>query len=249
MKISVVMVCLNAERMIGRAIESFLTQTYSDRELVVVDGASSDRTLEIIRSFDDSHIRIHSAPDRGIYDAMNRGLALYGGDVVGFLNSDDRYHDSFVLESIASALAGSEIAFGDLVFVKSGADDRRIRIWKAGSFRKGSFRGGWLPPHPTFYIRREIADRVGAFDTRFGSAADYDYMLRALEFGNPKVAYIPRTLIDFSHGGASTNGIRSYIRGNLLCLRSRRERLHSAPMDMALLLKPLRKLHQFRPLG
>jgi glycosyltransferase len=103
-----------------------------------------------------------------------------------------------------------------------------------------------MPPHPTFYTRRELASRVGLFDLQFGSAADYDFMLRALELGNPGVSYIPRILIDFTHGGVSTNGMRSYVRGNLLCLRSRRQHLNSAPLDMALFLKPLRKLHQFR---
>jgi glycosyltransferase len=246
MKISVVTVCLNSERTIARTIESFLAQNYVGKELVVIDGGSTDRTLEVVRSFNDRRIEVHSGPDRGMYDAMNKGLVLYRGDAVGFLNSDDRFHDDVALESIAAGLANSDAVYGDLVILKHGISNRKIRTWHAGSYRKGSFRRGWMPPHPTFYMRRELASRVGLFDLQFGSAADYDFMLRALELGNPGVSYIPRILIDFTHGGVSTNGMRSYVRGNLLCLRSRRIHLNAAPLDIALFLKPLRKLHQFR---
>lgn len=247
MKISVVTVCLNSERTIGRTIESFLAQSWPGKELIVIDGASRDRTRDIVQSFDAPLIHLHSAPDRGLYDAMNKGLRLYSGDAVGFLNSDDSFHDPYVLELLAAALQDAEAAYGDLVFLKHGADAaRRVRTWKAGPYRKGSFRAGWMPPHPTFYIRRSLAERVGEFAPRFGSAADYDFMLRALEIANPRVAYVPRTLVDFAQGGTSTSGWESYVRGNLLCLKSRRERLNAGAVDLALLLKPLRKIHQFR---
>src|SRR5579872_2046687 len=149
MKISVVMACLNSEATIDRAIESFLEQDHSPKELVVVDGGSNDATLDIVRRFADPQIRIHSQTDRGIYDAMNRGLGLYSGDAVGFLNSDDRFHDRSVLGEIAGALENSDAVYGDLIFWKN--DNQRYRTWIAGPYRKGIFRLGWMPPHPTFY--------------------------------------------------------------------------------------------------
>jgi glycosyltransferase len=249
MNVSVVTVCLNSELTIARTIESFLAQDYSAKELIVIDGGSTDRTLEIVHGFKDSRIRVHSGPDLGMYDAMNKGLALYSGDAIGFLNSDDRFHDDVSLGAMAAGLANSDAVYGDLVILSPGAAQRKIRTWNAGHYRKGSFRRGWMPPHPTFYIRRELANRVGTFDLRFGSAADYDFMLRALELGNPRVTYVHRVLIDFSHGGVSTSSLRNYIRANALCLKSRREHLHAPALDMALILKLVRKLHQFRSFG
>src|SRR5256885_1693061 len=175
-KISVGTVCLNSEETIAYTIDSFVRQTWPHRELVVIDGGSTDRTLEIVKSFRSDQIRIWSEPDRGIYDAMNKGLALYGGDAVGFLNSDDAFHDADVLESIATALQSADAVYGDVRFVLDLTSKRVVRHWKAGPYRKSSFRNGWLPPHPTFYIRRDLATRTGPFDLSYGSAADYDYI-------------------------------------------------------------------------
>ena len=214
--------------------------------MVVVDGGSSDRTLDIVRSFKNDSIRIFSGRDRGIYDAMNKGLKLYSGEAVGFLNSDDTFHDSSTLAAIASALTHADAVYGDVQFVTGHAGKHAVRTWKAGPYRRGCFRLGWLPPHPTFYIRRELADAVGPFDLSYGLSADYDYMLRALEVQTPRVCYVPRILVDFMQGGSTTNSPMRYITGNLHCLRSRRRHLQAPPVDLALLLKPLRKIHQFR---
>jgi glycosyltransferase len=246
LKISVVTVCLNSERTIAHAIDSFVRQTYPNKELIVVDGCSTDRTLEIVKSFGCEQIRICSEADRGIYDAMNKGLGLYAGDAVGFLNSDDAFHDITVLESIAAGLEKADAVYGDIRFVADQTSKRVVRRWSAGPYRHGSFRNGWLPPHPTFYIRRDLAQRTGAFDLSYGSAADYDYMLRALELHEPRVCYIPRVLVDFMQGGRSSGSFSGYISANLQCLKSRRRHLNAPAVDRALILKPLRKLHQFR---
>jgi glycosyltransferase len=241
MKISVVTICRNAERTIGRTIESFLGQDYPDKEMLIVDGASDDATLAIARSFGAAALQIHSARDCGIYDAMNKGLALYRGDAVGFLNADDRFHDSGALKKIAAGLCGSDAVYGDLLMIRR---ERIVRHWQAGP--QGAFHSGWMPPHPTFYVRRELAQAVGGFNPAYDIAADYDFMLRALELHRGRARYIPETLVDFRTGGRSTRNLAAVIRANLQCLHSRRRNLGASRLDWALFTKPARKLGQLR---
>jgi len=165
MKISTVTVCRNSQVTIAQTIESFLRQTHPDKELLVIDGGSTDRTVEIVNGFQSDAIRIISEPDRGIYDAMNKGLANYSGDAVGFLNSDDAYRDSSVLSRISDALGRADAVYGDLVMISDHMTGNIVREWKASEFKPDAFRTGWMPPHPTFYIRRELAARTGEFDT------------------------------------------------------------------------------------
>jgi len=246
MKISVITVCLNSEKTIAHTIESFLAQSHADKEMRIVDGGSTDRTLEIIRSFREPAIHILSEADRGIYDAMNKGLALFEGDAVGFLNSDDVFYNETVLALIAAGLSDADAVYGDVRFVTDQIEKRPVRTWRAGPYRRGCFRYGWLPPHPTFYIRRALAEAVGPFDLSYGLSADYDYMLRAIEVQAPTVRYLPHILVDFMHGGSTTQNPLRYVTGNLHCLRSRRRHLRAPVVDLALFLKPLRKAHQFR---
>lgn len=246
MKISVITVCLNSEATIAETLRSFAEQTHPDKELLLIDGGSRDETLQIARGFQHRQIRIFSEPDNGIYDAMNKGLAAYTGEAIGFLNSNDTFHDACALAAIADALTSAEAVYGDLIFVADHKTKKIVRNWKAGIYSRGSFRSGWLPPHPTFYIRRELASRTGRFDLQYGSAADYDFMLRALELHAARVHYIPRILVDFQNGGQSSGSVRGYIKANLLCLKSRRRHLLSPPVDFALIAKPLRKLNQFQ---
>jgi glycosyltransferase len=244
MKISTVTVSFNSQATIARATESFLEQTHPDKEMLVIDGGSKDGTLDVVGSFASDAIRVISENDRGIYDAMNKGLRNFSGDAVGFLNSDDVYHDNSALARIAQALESADAVHGDLVMVKDHVSRRAVRTWQAGPFLPGSFRRGWMPPHPTFYIRRALAQAVGAFDLGYGTSADYDFMLRALELHAPRTAYIPHPLIDFLVGGVSTKGMRAVIEANLACLRSRRIHLGAGLVDLALFMKPARKLRQ-----
>ena len=244
MKITTVTVCYNSRSTIGRTVQSFLQQTHPDKELLVIDGGSTDGTVDIVSSFRNDAIRLFSGKDNGIYDAMNKGLANFSGDAVGFLNSDDVYHDASALAQIAQALEGADAAYGDLVMVADPTSQKIVREWRAGEFVPGNFRKGWMPPHPTFYLRRGLAERTGLFDLGFRISADYDFMLRALELHSPRVRYIPHTLVDFMVGGISTAGPLAVIRGNLECLRSRRRHLGTPWVDSALLTKPLRKLRQ-----
>jgi glycosyltransferase involved in cell wall biosynthesis len=244
MTISVVTVCFNSARTIGHTLESFFAQAHAAKELVVVDGGSTDATLEIVRSFPSANVVLISEPDRGIYDAMNKGLAAFTGDAVGFLNSDDCFKDAHALGALAEALAGHDIAFGDLDIVRRHGGGEVVRRWRASPWRKGAFRSGWMPAHPTFYCRREVIEAVGPFDLRYRVAADYDHMLRAMELFDFRAAPAGRVLVEMLHGGESTSGLRSHLRHNLEALDSRRRWLGAGPIDYALFAKPLRKLPQ-----
>jgi glycosyltransferase len=246
MKISVVTASYNSEATIGFTIESFLAQTHPEKEMLIIDGVSSDATLRIVESFGSQAIRVFSEKDRGVYDAMNKGLQLFEGDVVGFLNSDDTFHDSSTLADIAAALQVADIVYGDLNMVTDHRTKSLVRSWRGGTFKRYSFQLGWVPPHPTFYIRREVAKKVGDYDLSYITTADYDYMLRALALNTFRVRYIPHVLADFQMGGISTKGWRVTMRGNLECLRSRRVHLNAPTMDAAFFLRFARRILQLR---
>ena len=249
MKISVVTASYNSEATIGFTIDSFLEQNHPEKEMLVIDGASSDATLKIIESFGSDAIRVFSAKDQGVYDAMNKGLHLFQGDAVGFLNSDDTFHDSRALGEIAAGMQDCDIVYGDLNMVSDHRTKRLFRSWRGGSFKRNSFQLGWVPPHPTFYMRREVVQEVGNYDLSYITTADYDYMLRALALNNFRVRYIPRVIADFQMGGISTRGWRVTFRGNLECLRSRREHLNAPIIDPAFFLRFLRRIFQIRGSG
>jgi glycosyltransferase len=248
MKISVVTASYNSELTIGFTIESFLAQNYPQKEMLVIDGASNDATLKIVASFGSDAIRVFSERDSGVYDAMNKGLHLFDGDVVGFLNSDDTFNDSNVLSDIAAAMQDADIVYGDLNMVTDHRTKRLARAWRGGAFKRNSFQLGWVPPHPTFYMRREVAEKVGDYDLSYITTADYDYMLRALVLNDFRVRYIPRVIADFQMGGISTRGWRVTARGNLECLRSRRTHLNAPIIDAAFFLRFARRIFQIRKL-
>ena len=249
MKISVVTASFNSEATIGFTIESFLSQSHPEKEMLVIDGASGDGTLKIVESFASDAIRVFSEPDSGVYDAMNKGFHLFEGDAVGFLNSDDTFHDANVLAEIASGLQDADIVYGDLNMVTDHRTKRLARVWRGGAFRRYSFQLGWVPPHPTFYMRREVARKVGDYDLSYLTTADYDYMLRALALNDFRARYIPRVIADFQMGGISTSGLGVTIRANLECLRSRRQHLNAPLIDAAFFLRFLRRIFQIRRSG
>jgi glycosyltransferase len=249
MKISVITASYNSAATIAFTIESFLKQSHPEKEMLVIDGASSDTTVKIVESFGSGEIRICSEKDKGVYDAMNKGLKLFQGDVVGFLNSDDTFHDPSVLGDIAAAMEDSDIVYGDLNMVTDHRTKRLVRLWRGGTLRRYSYQLGWGPPHPSFYIRREVAQTVGDYNLRYTTSADYDYMLRALALHNFRVRYLPRLIADFQMGGISTRDWGVTIRGNLECLHSRRTHLNAPAVDAALFLRLIRRGFQLRKLG
>ncbi|TIL65973.1 glycosyltransferase family 2 protein [Mesorhizobium sp.] len=245
MKISVLTVCWNSAATIRHTVDSFLAQDHGAKELVVIDGNSSDDTLAIVRSYPQDQIRLVSEPDSGMYDALNKGLRLYTGDAVGVLNSDDCFHDRKVLGRISAGLETADIVHGDLDFVEDHLSKRVVRRWRAAARPAKGFRTGWMPAHPTFYVRRKVADAVGAFDLSLKVASDYDWMLRAVELHEFQTVATRHVLVDMMVGGASTRSLASHIGHNLEALRARRRWLGSGPLDYALVAKPMRKLGQF----
>lgn len=210
-----------------------------------MDGASSDETMAVVARYACDQLTVISEPDRGLYDAMNKGLGAYRGDAVGFLNADDRFHHPGALSIVAQALETADACYGDLDYVDRAREGRIVRRWRATPWRKGAFRRGWMPAHPTFYCRRAVADAVGGFDLRYRVAADYDFMLRALELHDVAAARVPGVLVDMDIGGRSSASLTARLRHNLEALDSRRRWLRSGVVDYALFAKPLSKAGQF----
>ncbi|WP_421693804.1 glycosyltransferase family 2 protein [Aestuariivirga sp.] len=247
MKISVLTVCRNAEATIARTITSFLAQDYPQKEMIIIDGASTDGTVAVAGSFRSHEIRIVSEPDRGMYDALNKGLALFQGDAMGVLNADDRYHNQHVLSRIAEALQSHDATHGNLDFHDE--DGRVVRRWRAAPRPARGFAAGWMPAHPTFYVRRQVAEAVGPFDTKLATAADYEWMLRAIDIHGASLRHIPDVMIDMALGGRSTASLSSHVKHNFEALAARQRWLKSGVVDWALIAKPASKLSQFITLG
>jgi glycosyltransferase len=249
MKISVVTAAYNSQATIASTIESFLAQNHPDKEMLVIDGASRDDTVKIAESFRSPDIRIMSEKDDGVFDAMNKGLHRFAGDAVGFLNSDDVFHDASVLADIAGAMDDADIVYGDIKMVTDHRTKRLVRSWRGGKFHRYAYQLGWGPPHPSFYMRRQVAEQVGDHDLSYLTTSDYDYMLRALVLHDFRVRYLPRVIVDFQMGGISTRNWAVTVSGNLECLRSRRQHLNAPVIDAALFLRLARRVFQLRRLG
>ncbi|KAA0249621.1 MAG: glycosyltransferase [Acidobacteria bacterium] len=243
-RISILTAVRDGARTVGDCLASVRGQTVPI-EHVVVDGASTDGTLDLLRTAD-GVARLVSEPDGGIYDAMNKGIGLATGEVVGTLNADDVYAAPDVLAEVAGVFEdpSAEACYGDLEYVDRDDVSRVRRRWVAGPFRRESFLRGWMPPHPTFFVRRRVYESLGRFRTDLGSAADYELMLRFLYRHGIKAVYIPRVLVRMRTGGASNRSLLARVRAN----RMDREawRVNDLKPGLAtLLLKPLRKLPQF----
>lgn len=244
MKISIITAVFNNRDTVAEALDSVLSQSHADCELVVIDGGSTDGTLETLSRYVDHVAAFVSESDGGIYDALNKGIGKATGDVVGFLHSDDLMADESVLKRVAEVFADPEVdaVYGDLVYVSRNDPSHVVRRWKAGPFNVKQLRWGWMPPHPTFYVRRELYERLGRFDISYRIAADYDCMLRFLMSGI-RVAYIPQVQVRMRMGGASNRSLGNIVRKSVEDYTAlRRNRVGGAA---ALLLKNVGKLPQF----
>ena len=225
MKISIITVCFNSAETIRDTIESVLAQTYENIEYIIVDGASTDRTPEILNQYRDRIAQIISEPDRGIYDAMNKGISIATGDVVGIVNSDDVLFDDEVISKIAAAFSSNKEydgVYSDLVYVKRNNTDVVTRTVIAPSFGVWKIRFGFIMPHPTFYARRELFSRLGNYKLTYRVAADFELMARFLLSGI-RVTRLPITAVKMREGGISSNGFWWRVHQNFEIVRACRE--------------------------
>jgi len=226
--ISAVTVCYNAERTIAHSLRSVADQAFGQLEHVVIDGGSTDGTVDVVRRHGERVSTLVSERDGGIYDAMNRGLRCAKGEFVLFLNADDQYADRECVADLARALgaSGADSAYGDIAYVRAGAALTRVRRWKSGPYLRGAFARGWAPPHPTFLARRDRLLEIGGFDLRYRLASDFDLMMRALDGAGMTAAYVPRELVLMRVGGATNASARNVLRQNLEIIDSLRRAGH-----------------------
>lgn len=216
MKVSVVTVAYNAASTIENTIQSVLSQDYSDVEYIVIDGASTDNTITIVNEFRHSINIIVSEPDKGIYDAMNKGIKLATGDIIGFLNADDVYADNTILSQIADAHKDQTIdaCYADLVYVKKNDLNHVVRKWVSEPHYSGLCFNGWMPAHPTLYIKARVFEDAGGFDTALKIQSDLEFCTRVFEKHQIKSRYIPKLWVRMRLGGASNNSVKNIMRGN-----------------------------------
>lgn len=216
MRISIITVAFNAACTIANTLESVAVQKHIDIEHIVVDGASTDGTIEVIKCFGKHVAKLISEPDEGLYDAMNKGLDWATGDVVGFLNADDFYANDTVLSKVAESFSNNTIdaCYSDLVYVDQQDTDKVVRYWKSCNYRAGLFEHGWVPPHPTFFVRRSVYKRLGGFNLDFRLAADFELMIRFLAVHQICSIHIPRILVKMRIGGKTNQSITNIILQN-----------------------------------
>lgn len=246
MKVSIITCALNEAAAIERTLNSVMGQDYPHIEHIVIDGRSTDDTMSIVNRYRQHIDQVISEPDNGIYDAMNKGIALAAGDVIGFLNAGDVYANQTVVSQIVNTLQNNDcrIVYGDLEYIAKNNPDKIVRRWKSKPYQDHLFRRGWHPPHPTFYAQKSVFEDFGNFDTSYNIGADYDLMLRFLKKHSLSSCYIPAVLVKMSIGGTSNGSIRNVIKANIECYRAwKKNGLKIRPL--IIVRKPLSKLMQY----
>ena len=246
MKISIITITYNSAATIEQTICSVTEQTHPDIEYIIVDGKSSDDTLKIVEKYKGKVAKLLSEKDQGLYDALNKGIAMCTGDVIGILHSDDFYIDSDVIRKYADTFLKTtcDAVYSDLYYVDKTNTDKIIRKWKSGEYTNKSFINGWMPPHPTFFVKKEIYQKFGMFNTDFKSAADYELMLRFIQKNKISLSYLPEYTVKMRMGGKSNVSIQNRVNANLED-RMAWEINGLKPRFYTLYLKPFRKILQF----
>lgn len=210
LKVSIITVCYNSAETISDTISSIASQQYRNKEHIIVDGESKDKTVDIIK-YAPSVTRYISEPDKGIYDAMNKGIKLATGDIIGLLNADDFYADDTVLTQVAETFEDPTVqaCYADLVYVDKNDTSRVLRYWKSRPYQQGLFKSGWMPPHPTFFVRKEVYEQYGLFDLSYKIAADFELLFRFIEQKNIPTAYIDNVLVNMRTGGTTNKNLKN----------------------------------------
>jgi glycosyltransferase len=248
MKFSIITVAYNSSDTIQETLESVLSQTYCEIEYIVVDGQSQDHTVDIIKEYEsrfNNRMQWISEPDQGIYDALNKGIRLATGDVIGFLHSDDVFSSANVLSMVQHAFeaANVDIVYGDLVYVKRLKPTKIIRYWESKPFKSSLIQRGWMPPHPTVFMRREVYQESGLYDPLLRISSDYDFLLRVLRNDRLQMVYLPQIIVKMRGGGTSNRTLKNILQKMSEDYRSLRRNNIPSPMSV-LFLKNITKLHQ-----
>lgn len=222
LKVSIITVCFNASNTIADTLISVLQQDYPHIEYIIVDGASKDNTLELIKPFAYGIAHLICEPDKGMYDAMNKGIAKATGDIIGIINADDHYTHSGVISTIVKTFEDDSVqaCYGDLVYFAKASVDKVVRYWRSGDFKPGAFTKGWNPPHPTFFTRKKIYQQYGSFDTRYSLGNDVELMMRFLEKHRIKSVYVPSVLVNMQMGGVSNRSLKNIINQNKMIFQA-----------------------------
>ncbi|MCW3077219.1 MAG: hypothetical protein JWO32_1828 [Bacteroidetes bacterium] len=246
MKVSIITVTFNSADTLQDTIHSVITQSYMNTEFIIIDGGSTDNTLNIVKKYKGSISVVVSEKDQGLYDAINKGIDLATGDIIGILHSDDFYIHEHVISHYVKVFndKNCHAVYSDLYYVKRENTDKIIRKWKSGNYNPDSFINGWMPPHPTFFVKKEVYNRLGKFNTEFKTAADYELMLRFIHKNKIDLAYLPEYTVKMRIGGKSNASVKNRVNANLED-RKAWEVNGLKPRFYTLYLKPFRKIFQF----
>jgi len=246
MKVSIITISYNSAETIEDTIKSVVSQDYPNIEYIIIDGASKDATLSIVDKYKDKIAKVISEKDKGIYDAMNKGVQNATGDIIGILNSDDYYYDTTVISEVVRLFEQEKTdgLYADLVYVDRADSEKIIRYWKSGKYTPGKFLKGWMPPHPTFFVKKEVYTHFGLYNTDLRSAADYEFMLRVIHKHKISLTYMPRVLTKMRVGGMSNVSLKNRWRANMEDRRAWKIN-GIKPRWYTLTVKPLSKLFQF----
>jgi glycosyltransferase len=246
MRVTIITVTLNAEKFLEDCIRSVESQTYPDIEYIVVDGKSTDSTLDIIRKHEPFIAKWVSEKDRGMYDALNTGMSLATGEIIGILNSDDVLASDDVIASIVEAFQKNKVdsLYCDLEYVDPVHTEEIYRKWEGKPFNRNLFKSGWMPAHPTFYFKRSLLEKFGNYENHFHSAADYEFMCRYLYKNRVSAFYLPKLIVKMRRGGQSNDNLMKRFRANRRDYLAMKKNGIPFPFLVSIL-KPLSKLHQY----
>ena len=246
MKVSIITATYNSERSIQRTIDSVVAQDYFDIEHIIIDGGSTDNTLQIIESNKQKISKAISEKDKGIYDALNKGIRIASGDIIGFLNSDDVFTNKHVISRIVNCfqIKKTDVVYGNLVYQSKDDDNKKtIRYWRSNVYSPGCLKWGWMPPHPTVYCKKEVYDTWGGYDDNFKISADYDFILRVFKQPSVSKSFLPAVMVKMDVGGVSNNSIKNILQKSYEDFKA----IHRNKTGnvLTVLFKNIRKLNQF----
>jgi glycosyltransferase involved in cell wall biosynthesis len=218
LKISIITITYNSEKTVEDTIKSVVSQDFPNVEYLIIDGLSKDKTLQVVNKYSAYIDKVVSEKDKGLYDALNKGIKHATGEVIGMLHSDDVYANNQVLSKVAQQFAidpALEAVYADLVFVDRENTDKVLRTWKSGAYKEDAFKQGWMPPHPTFFVKKSVYERLGGFNLDLKLSADYELMLRFIHKEKIKIAYLPEIIVKMRMGGISNTSFFVKLKANM----------------------------------